>query len=129
MPSFCNPKMDQYFHHWHKVQSALELESLSTGSRKDTYWFYHLLTVLPSPYFVGTKDETVSARVLMTINLSHFSEYVKYSHMQCVKPHLTKPFFSFLNPISCLNSCKKYLHSETGIVSTMRMCDSLYGKR
>lgn len=48
----CNPKMDQYSHHWHKVQSTLELEALSTGLGKDMYWFYHLLTVLPS-YFVG----------------------------------------------------------------------------
>lgn len=78
-------------------------------------WFYHLLTVLPSPYFVGIKDKAVSAQVPVTINFSNFSEYVKDSHVECGKPHLTKHFFSFLNLISCLNSCKKYLLSETGL--------------
>jgi len=98
------------------MRSILPLSwSLSSGLEKDIYWFYHLLTVLPSPYFVGTKDKAVSAQVLVTINFLYFSAYMKYSHVQCGKPHLTKCFFSFLTLISCLNSCKKYLLSKTGL--------------
>lgn len=93
--------------------TALELESLSSGLQKDTHSFYHLLTFLPSPYFIGDKVKVVSVKVPMTLKLSNFSEHVKSSQIQGDNPHTVKQFFCFLNLISCLTSFKKYVLSQT----------------
>lgn len=93
--------------------TALELEPLSSGLQKDTHSFYHLLTFLPSPYFIGDKVKAVSVKVPMTLKFSNFSECMKCSQIQRDNPHMVMQFFCFLNLISCLTSCKKYLLSQT----------------